>query len=666
MARPEPAAFAGLRHVEAPTQQHEALAIALALREAVETPGARAALIAADRVLARRVAAELRRWGLAVDDSGGTPLSRTPAGTFLRATAVWAADPGAPVAMLAALKHPFARLGLARGDLLEQLRRFERKALRGLRPAAGLAGLQAAAAAAEDADCLAFAERVAATLAGFAAALASRAIAPAEILAAHVACMEALAAPEADALRAGEAGEALGLALDELGAALAELRPIEGASWPALLDAMLDDRVVRPRLPSHPRLSIWGPLEARLQSADLIVLGGLNEGVWPPEPRQDPWLSRPMRAALGLPPVERRVGQSAHDFVQAASAPNVLLTWSQKIDGVPAAPARWLQRLAAFLGENADWAAASAPGLLAMARALDRGAPADPPARPAPRPPTALRPSALSVTAVETLVRDPYAVYARQVLELKPLDPLDQEPGAGDRGKIVHAALKDLLEGGGALPEDALERLLAHGRRHFAPLLDRPAVAAIWWPRFAQLAHWFVAWERRRRADAAVPLAVECAGSLTLRTGFVLNARADRIDRLQDGSLALLDYKTGSPPSAKQVKAGFSPQLPLEAAIAAAGGFPGVPAAQAGELLYLRLSGGADGGEESRIAPKDATAADLAAAALAGLERLLARYEDPGQPYLARPRMRFVKDKGDYDHLARVAEWAAIDGEEEA
>jgi ATP-dependent helicase/nuclease subunit B len=666
MARPGPEAFAGLEHLQAPTQQDEALAIALALREAVETPGRSAALVSADRVLARRVAAELRRWGLAVDDSGGTPLSRTPPGAFLRATAAWAADPSSPVALLAALKHPFARLGLERGALLAALRRFERKALRGLRPAPGLAGLRAAAQATEDARCVGFADLVEAPLADFAAALATREIAPADLLAAHVACMEALAAPDAEALRAGEAGEALALALEDLGSALGEMRPIAGASWPALLEALLDDRVVRPRLPSHPRLSIWGPLEARLQSADLIVLGGLNEGVWPPEPRQDPWLCRPMRTALGLPPVERRVGQSAHDFVQAAAAPRVLLTWSQKIDGVPAAPARWLQRLTAFLGDDAAWTLCAAPRLLGLARALDAGAPADPPARPAPRPPAALRPARLPVTAIETLVRDPYAVYARRILRLRPLDPLDAPPGAAERGTIVHAALRDLIAGGAPPGPGTLDQLLAHGRRHFATLIDRPAVAAIWWPRFVQLARWFVGWETRRRAAGAAPLVAEGKGTLALPGGFVLDARADRIDLLADGTLSVIDYKTGAPPSAGQVDAGFSPQLPLEAAIARAGGFVGVAKAEPGELLYLRLSGGIDAGTERRILPKGKQPAQLASEALAGLERLVARYADQAQPYLARPRVRFVAEHGDYDRLARVAEWAAADGGAEA
>jgi ATP-dependent helicase/nuclease subunit B len=268
----------------------------------------------------------------------------------------------------------------------------------------------------------------------------------------------------------------------------------------------------------------------------------------------------------------------------------------------------------------------------------------------------------LPVTAIETLVRDPYAVHARRILRLKPLDPLDQEPGAADRGTIVHEALRDLLGAGGDLPPDALERLLDHGRRHFAPLLDRPVVATIWWPRFERLARWFVAWERARRAAGVLPLGVEIVGSLEIPGGFVVDARADRIDRHADGTLSLIDYKTGTPPSREQVRTGFSPQLPLEAAIARAGGFKDLAAAPPEALLYLHLSGGGEGGSELRIDGKGHGAADLADAALAGLARLMARYADPAQPYLARPRMRFVREGGGYDHLARVAEWAAAEG----
>lgn len=671
--RPGAAAFEGLRRIEAPTQQEEALAIALVLREAVETPGRTAALVTPDRVLARRVAAELARWGLGVDDSGGADLLLTPPGAFLRATAALGADPGAPVELLTALKHPFACAGLQRGTLLARARRLERVALRGLRPGPGIDGLRKAVAAtkAEDRDeVLAFVDRLAAPLAGFAAAMQSPAVAPARLCALHLAFMEWLATPAApreSELWAGEAGSALRDAMMELQQALAELGEIQGRSWPALLEAMLAGKVVRARYPTHPRLSIWGPLEARLQGADIVVLGGLNEGSWPPEPPDDPWLSRPMRKAFGLPPAERRVGLSAHDFVQAAAAPVVLLSHSRKVDGAPVAPSRWLQRLDAFLGAHAPWRDCVDDRLMGWARALDAPeGPSAPPAPPRPCPPPELRPMELPVTSIETLVRDPYAVLARRILKLRPLDEVDEEPSAGDRGTTIHDALHDFLADGGDLPDDALDRLLAIGRTHFAPLMDRPVVRAVWWPRFERLARWFVDWERARRATGTRTLVVECEGRLQLGSGFVVTAKADRIDMLPDGSLGIVDYKTGTVPSYNQVEVGFSPQLPLEAAIAQAGGFPGVEASRPGELLHVRLTGGSKPGEAKPVQAwrrPGKSPEELARDALAGLEKLVASYADPRRPYLARPRVRWKSAHAEYDHLARVAEWSAIDRE---
>ena len=674
MERPGPEAFEGLRRIEAPTQLEEALAIALVLREAVETPGRTAALVTPDRALARRVAAELARWGLGVDDSGGTDLLLTPPGAFLRATAALGADPGAPVELLSALKHPFACAGLPRGVLLSRVRRLERVALRGLRPGPGVEGLRKAVEASEVADrdeILAFVDLLSGPLAAFAAAMQSPAVAPARLCALHLGLMEWLATPAApreSELWAGEAGSALRDAMMELQQALAAFDPIPGRSWPALLEAMLAGQVVRARYPTHPRLSIWGPLEARLQGADILVLGGLNEGSWPPEPPEDPWLSRPMRKAFGLPPAERRVGLSAHDFVQAAAAPVVLLSHSRKVDGAPVAPSRWLQRLEAFLGGHEPWTSCVDARLPGWVRALDAPErPSAPPTPPRPCPPVELRPVELPVTAVETLVRDPYAVYARRILNLRPLDDVDEEPSAGERGTVIHDALHDLLAAGGPLPGDALERLLAIGRTHFAPLMDRPVVRAVWWPRFARLARWFVDWERERRATGTRTLAVECRGELRLPSGFLLTAEADRIDALPDGTLGIVDYKTGTVPSYRQVEVGFSPQLPLEAAIAREGGFPGVAAAPPGELLHVRLTGGATPGEARRVQARRGSPGkspdELARDALAGLERLVASYADPRRPYLARPRVRWKSAHAQYDHLARVAEWSALEAE---
>jgi ATP-dependent helicase/nuclease subunit B len=664
------AALDGLAWVEARSAPEEAQAIALLMRETLEVPGRTAALVTHDRGLARRVAAELGRWGVEVDDSAGRPLSTTPPGAFLRLLAEAVADGLAPVPLLALLKHPLAAGGMEPVRFRTLARRLERAVLRGPRPGPGLAGLEAALEAAMAGDkgerlepLVAWLDRLRRILAPLLAESARADATLPRLVEAHVAAAEALAATEEEPgqarLWAGDAGQAAADFVAELVEAGDALGPFAGRSFPGLLDALMAGVAVRPRFGAHPRLHIWGPLEARLQQADLVILGGLNEGTWPPAIPADPWLSRPMRDRFGLAPLERRTGLSAHDFAQAAAAPRVVLSRAAKVDGTPTVPSRWLLRLETLLGEGRR---AAAPAL-GWTAALDppMGAPVGPPA---PRPPLAARPRVLSVSDVERLRRDPYALYARRILRLAPLDPLDADPGAAERGTFIHAALESFLRemDGERFGDDALDRLLAHGRRAFGPALARPSVAAFWWPRFEAVARWFVTIQAERRHRGIVPVALEVEGRLVIQAPggpFTLTARADRIDR-EAGGLVIIDYKTGAPPGAKEIKAGYSPQLPLEALIAEAGGFTGVPAAPVSELAFWRLSGGDPAGEEVFIR---ADLDELKEGARGGLAALVAHFDDPDTPYFSRPRPKFVK-YGEYDHLARVAEWAGAGGEE--
>jgi len=275
----------------------------------------------------------------------------------------------------------------------------------------------------------------------------------------------------------------------------------------------------------------------------------------------------------------------------------------------------------------------------------------------------AARPRRLSVTAVETWMRDPYAIYARHILKLSALDPIDADPGAAERGQIIHQALDDFVRRHpDRLPADARETLLACGRAAFGPLLDQPGIHAFWWPRFQKVADWFLALEGERRATIR-PLATEAAGTLTLAGPagpFVLTAVADRIDRCPDGSLEIIDYKTGTPPSGPEVKAGKAPQLPLEALIAQAGGFEGVAPCPVSGLEYWHLSGGDPAGEVKRLKEDPGT---LAEAARDGVLSLIAAFDDPATPYRSQPRPGWAPRHSDYGHLARVAEWSAGGGE---
>lgn len=672
-------AVAGLQRLDCPTPHEEAGAIALMMRAALDTPGRTAALVTPDRALARRVGAALARWGLKVDDTAGRPLGETPVGAFLRLAAACARDEAAPVRLLALLKHPLAAGAEPPAAFRHGVREIERALLRGPRPAPGFAGLWEALEAAfadprRDRAALKAVKgrlrRLERLAAPFFAALQQGETPLTELIAAHIAFAEALAAdgdsPGADRLWRGEDGEAAAGFVDALLAAADGVFAVAGRHYPALFDALMAGRVVRPAWGGHPRLAIRGPLEARLQRPDLLILGGLNEGTWPGDPAPDPWMSRPMRRAFGLLSPERRIGLAAHDFAQGLAAPEVVLTRAERAEGAPTVPARWLLRLDAVLA-SAGLDLPDSRFWLAWWRALDAPETVRAIAPPAPTPPVAARPRRLSVTEIGTWMRDPYAVYARHVLGLEPLEPLDADPTSADRGQAVHAALHLFIrEDGPVGGPEALDRLLAFGQAAFAAFLRHPAAAAFWWPRFVRIAGWVLACERDRR-PAAQPLAVEVKGRMALdgpAGPFELTARADRIDRLDDGRLAVIDYKTGVLPGKGDMEKGFEPQLPLEAAIARAGGFAEVAPADIAELAFWRLSGGEPPGETKRFEAETVTG--LMQAAQEGLARLVARFDDPATPYLARPRAAAAPRFSDTAHLARVAEWSVAEpGEEE-
>ncbi|HEX3065712.1 MAG TPA: double-strand break repair protein AddB, partial [Dongiaceae bacterium] len=662
-------ALKNVERVDCATLQDEAQVIALRMRQALEEPGKRAALITPDRDLARRVASELGRWDIEIDDSAGRPLSLTPPAVFLRLVADTIAERAAPATLLSLLKHPIA----AGGVKPVACRQFAREldiALRGPRPRPGLKTL-ARLARLKDVDLKRFVARLAAEADTFADLIRRRSVRPADLLSAHVALAESLAASDSEAgperLWAGEAGEAAANFVTELADGLADFPPIAGARWPTLFESLMAGRVVRPRFGRHPRLSIWGPLEARLQQADLVILGGLNEKTWPPEAAVDPWFSRPMRQALGLTSPERRIGMAAHDFAQAAaSAPELMLTRSLRVEGSPTVPSRWLLRFDSLLRLLKIPPETLHAGIwLGWQRRLDDVATVMPIKAPAPRPPVAVRPTSLSVTEIETWLRDPYAIYARRILKLEPLDPLDGDPTAAERGSFIHEALEAFVKATSeGLPADAHEQLMEFGRKAFGQALERPTVFAFWWPRFRRIARWFVEHEARYRLDLIASIAETRAVieiSLPGCPPFTLRGKADRIDRLKAGGLAIIDYKTGGAPSDRQIQTGYAPQLPLEALMAAAGKFAGVPAERVEALAYWQLKGGRIVAEQTTV---KGDPMGLAAFYRNRLETLIATFNDPDMPYHPLPDPKFVPLFRLYDHLSRRAEWGVVASDE--
>jgi ATP-dependent helicase/nuclease subunit B len=694
-------AMASITVVEAANVEEEALAIAVVLREALTSPTRTAALVTPDRALARRVAVTLRRWHVDADDSGGDPLAETAAGVFARLVAAAALERLAPVPLLALLKHPLARLGEAEGAHRDAIATLEQAILRGPRPRPGTAGLAHAFASfrvelaklrngeasqihhdepraklSDDALVRAGAliDRIAAAL----APLESMATAPeqdfADLVTRH---SDAVVKTSLDddgtpAAFAGRDGAALETAFSDIAENTVPFM-VEPGDYAELLGLAIGNRVVRRPGAPDSRIRIYGPLEARLTGVDRVVIGSLVEGVWPPDPRTDPWLNRPMRHALGLDLPERRIGLSAHDFAQLLGAGEVYLTRSAKLAGAPTVASRFWQRLAAVAGD-ACWRAAVARGecYRRLARSLDQPtAPPRPVSRPQPRPPRAVRPTRLSVTEIENWLRDPYTIYAKHILALSQLDRVDEPPGAADRGNAIHAAIGEFAKTyADRLPEDAYSELIRIGRIHFAALDDYPEAHAFWWPRYERIAAWFADFERQRRGKVA-SARVEVQGELAIPAGgriFRLSGRADRIERLNDGGYAILDFKTGQVPSDRLVQIGVAPQLTLEAAMLRGGGFRAVtePRPSIAELVYVRLKGGEPPGDEHAVVFEGGGSPDAAAeVALARLTTLVTRFEDEATPYRSLVLSMWKHRYGTYDDLARVKEWSLAGGVEE-
>lgn len=682
-------ALGGMSLVEAADEREEALAIAVALRETLEHPGRTAALVTPDRNLARRVRAELARWDIEIDDSGGDPLSNTPHGILAR-LALSCVEPGCGASsILALLRHPLARLGLNAHQMGARASYAEIGVLRGLRP--DLSDIALAIACAR--------ERAETTHAHPALknlrnedwddvgdllqrlqdaftplrALEGRALLG-EWVQAHRQTMQALRAQPEDApAYYADDADAFYVLMDDLIAANSGAILFSLDDYAAFFDAAAGEAAVRGPRANHPRIKSLGLLEARLMDADVIVLGGLDEAIWPPSARTDAFLNRPMRAQLGLSSPERRIGQTAHDFMQALGADRVIVTRALKRGGAPTTPSRFLLRLQALAGEAWPQCQARGAHYLALSRMLDApGKHAGPIGRPAPVPDLNLRPRSLSVTAIETLRRDPYAIYARSILRLSPLEALDLEEGAREAGTQMHDMLGRFQKAhpDGALPSNALTELLEIARQIYANDLRDPEFQAFQWPRIQAICEAYLAWDDGRRANLREIMTEEKGVMLiTLGDGseFRLSGVADRIEKLADGAFAVIDFKTGAPPSAKMVDCGLSPQLTLEAKMISAGAFPGIDAgAQVSSALYVKL-----GGKQGLDKPREATSKNepLAQAQekhYQGLLELLNQFRNPETPYLSRPFPQFESKATEYDHLSRYREWSAGDDGEGA
>lgn len=690
-------ALARVALIEAASEQEEAMAIAAALREAVEEPGHQAALITPDRALARRVSSELLRFNIIANDSGGTPLDTTPPATLLLLAAECAMRPGDVLPLLALLKHPLVHLGQERAAMREMAEFFELLHLRGTTARPDVAGLndlldeidERRADRSREKPDKRYAQRHASAglpftgdVLGFQlqeafeplAALRGKNDVPLhDLLIATIKVFETLGRQANGALDVLYEGENGAMLADKLRRLIAEESglPIAPAEWPDVLAALLSGETVKPVAGADQRVFIWGQLESRLQSVDTVILGALNEKSWPAAARADRFLSRSMQADLSLLPPERRIGLAAHDFQQAMGHPRVILSRSAKADGAPTVASRWLQRLTVLAGEEATQAMGErGAAYLRWGAALDKTELLPLAKRPCPVPPLDARPTRFSVTQIERLRRDPYAIYAEQVLGLRALPELMRDHDARDRGTLFHAILEAFVKAGiDPSAKEAAAHLEAIGRKHFAAESLPPDIHAVWWPRFAAMVPHVLALETERR-DRIAASHVEATAEETPidDTGCTLRGTADRIDEMVSGGADLIDYKTGEPPSAADVRALTASQLPLEAALLKRGAFSGPGAVEPADLLYIKLAAKGEVTAKSALEQRGGepvAASDLADRAWERLVEQMNFYRNPAHGYLAR-LLPFRPDEalGDYDHLARTLEWSAgTDGE---
>lgn len=688
-------AFSGVSLIEAESEPQETLAIALAMREVLNDESKRAALVTPDRVLARRVSVELKRFGIEIDDSAGVPLSETIQGSFVRLVMAVALAPSDPVNLLALIKHPLASFGMQRDEVLRAGEVLELGVIRGnvaeLFPGNYHQSVDDALNAPKNNDAYqsAYKKQISEENRQDALLLAGamdRALVPLYCLLDQdtavsldvitritIETLEAVAQTfesQTGELYSGQTGDALSGFLGDLllrssdGENGIDVRPFE---WPALYEALLGSRPVRLHRQTHSRLSILGPLEARLQQVDRVILGGLNESTWPSSTRNDPFLNRPMKQVLTLEPPERRIGLAAHDFQMLLGTREVILTRSKRAENAPTVTSRWVQRLLTLAGEKASESIRlSGQKYMDWATHIDRRPSSEAGntqivSRPEPKPHLDIRPKTIRVTEVETWIRDPYAIYAKYVLGLEPLETIRRQIDARERGVLYHAVFEKFVKSwliSDVINENELVKQI--GVAEFSKYNLPKDVYSFWWPRFLDIAQSFVEWEAERTDKIAKSFIELSATAEVGGSGFSIRGKADRIDLLLEEGHSIIDYKTGLSPSVKQANSLLAPQLPLEGAMALRGAFNEFKAEQIKQLTYVRLRPSGGFKVDQLGVQKDCPdSQELSTNAWAALEELVSAYESPDKGYLSRARpFRQGDISGDYDHLARVMEWS--------
>lgn len=643
-------AYDGINLLNCSDVRKEALAIALIMRETLETPEKTAALVTTDRTLARRVAAELERWNIKVDDSAGQPLALTPIGIFLRLMIKAVQSNFAPVEFLSLLKMPLTANGWNYAKIRQLTRDYEKKILRGGK---------------EDGEIESEIAVVKETLRELFEIMNAPKVDFKKLLAVHISVAEKLAAtPEKDGaqiLWRGDAGESAAKFIGDLYQQAEVLGEIDTVEYLGLLEAMMAGVTVRPKFGTHPRLKILGPIEARLTHFDTVIIGEVNEGSFPKLATSDPWMSRPMKKDFGFPMPEKAIGVLAHDFCQLLANSQVYISRADRVQGTPMVKSRWLMRLETVL-KALDVEAESLENTAfnAWAEYLDRVENFTKLLPPAPRPPVEARPRELSASAVENWMRDPYIIFAKYILKLKPLDELEQDLTMRDYGTIIHAVLEKFNNRyPHSFPVNAKEELLHLGQQYFEENKIAMETKAFWWPAFEKIVDWLTDTETNYRPMIAdVNSEVQGSFSFEAPAGkFTITAKADRVDETKDGKINIIDYKTGFARSIKEIETGYAPQLPIEGLIAKFGGFENIPAKEVNQLIYWQL------GRKATVVENNMN--ELLDNSYMRITTLASVFDFEKTAYISQPSPKLAPKYSDYEHLARVKEWAVVENDGE-
>ncbi len=650
----DPLCVDGITNIVAENPQEEAQIIALMMREVLETPQKTAMLVTPDRDLARRVATNLKRWQVDIDDSAGIPLSKTVLGHFLTLIARMLDHQHHTVLLLEMLKHSFCQFGDKKVAYNDSITLFEKEIMRGPR-------LDNIDAIKQKIDHLKESEnrkRLKTLITEIENTFSIVWNKKEEIFSNwidhHIMIAETLGMP--DTLWRDEMGEAAATLFSDLKNSIHWHPAMTASGYADIIETLMSQITIRPRYQKHPRLKILSPIEGQLQSADLMIMSGLNEGVWPISQNHDPWMSRPMRQQFGLPSLERQIGLSAHNFCQHFASPRVILTRCQMNDGAQTVPSRWLLRLETVLKQAKTPPLSGAYPYQILAQEIDYTDTTTPCEQPHPTPPVAVRPLKLSATEIETWIRDPYSIYAKHVLKLRKLKEIEEDEESRDWGTYVHHVLEVFTNQQHDInKKDILKILLRIADQHLEEKTLRPEQHKQWRSKFEHIAEWFIDYERTN--SAVLKRLGERSGTITIND-FTLTGRVDRLDLCCDNKMQIIDYKTGSVPTKTAVKKGYAPQLSLMGLIAENGGFGEGKEFNIAQLSYYKFSG-------KKEKPADViTFSDpetLIQKSKEHLLKLIEAFSKIDTPYWSIPNFAVKPTYNDYEHLARIQEWSAND-----